>query len=193
MKTKQMIPALLAAMFLTIGVAQAQTASDDIVNGVKLRGDGSVDDTQPGAPSGGNDIVNGVKLRGDGSVDDSQPGNATGSDDVVNGVKRRGDGSIDDNSTPGSETGRRNRSERAEEVLSSDAKDRRSERAKSRVEGNRERHETRLKTREVVDGVRVRTETRERVEIRDRAERGERAERSERVERAEREDRSGRN
>lgn len=191
MKTKQIIPALLAAMFLTIGVAHAQSVSDDIVNGVKLRGDGSVDDTQPGIVGGATGGT-GLKLRGDGSVDDTQPGSPAGSDDVVGGVKRRGDGSIDDNSTPGSETGDDRRSGRAKQVLSSDPRERRSERAKSRVEDNRERHETRVKTREVVDGVRVRTETRERTEIRDRGDRTERSERTERAERGERQERSGR-
>jgi hypothetical protein len=54
--------------------------SNDVVNGVKLRGDGSVDDTQPGAVgaprrAGLDDIgADGLKRRGDGSIDDNQPG-----------------------------------------------------------------------------------------------------------------------
>lgn len=52
MKTRQMISALLASLLLGTGMAQAQSVSDDLVNGVKLRGDGSVDDTQPGASGG---------------------------------------------------------------------------------------------------------------------------------------------
>jgi len=54
--------------------------------GVKLRGNGTVDDNS-------NDRnASGVKLRGDGTVDDN------GNDSNKSGVKRRGDGSIDDNS-----------------------------------------------------------------------------------------------
>lgn len=44
------------------------------------------------------DFVNGVKLRGDGTVDDNLPRHS-GLDDLVNGVKLRGDGTVDDNST----------------------------------------------------------------------------------------------
>lgn len=76
------------------------TSSDDIVGGIKFRGDGSVDDSQPGQAGGSDDIVGGVKLRGDGSVDDSQPTQSSVDDDIVNGVKVRGDGSVDD-SQPG--------------------------------------------------------------------------------------------
>ncbi len=45
-------------------------SDDDRVDGVKLRGDGSVDDDQD--EDSDDDRVNGVKLRGDGSVDDDQ-------------------------------------------------------------------------------------------------------------------------
>ena len=66
--------ALLASLLLTAGFAQAQTTtSDDVRNGVKLRGNGTVDDTQRGATAPTGTPV-GVKLRGDGSVDDTQPG-----------------------------------------------------------------------------------------------------------------------
>jgi hypothetical protein len=79
--------------------------SNDVVNGVKLRGDGTVDDTQPravGAPrrAGLDDLgPKGLKLRGDGTVDDTQPGVARRPNDDIgaDGLKRRGDGSIDDN------------------------------------------------------------------------------------------------
>lgn len=57
----------------TVGAAGAD---DFTAEGVKLRGDGSIDDSQPGAVAASGDIVNGVKLRGDGTVDDSQPGAA---------------------------------------------------------------------------------------------------------------------
>jgi hypothetical protein len=39
---------LLASVFIGTGVANAQSVSDDFVNGVKLRGDGSIDNTRPG-------------------------------------------------------------------------------------------------------------------------------------------------
>lgn len=52
--------------------------SDDVVNGVKLRGDGSVDDNS--SISSRNDMVNGVKLRGDGSVDDNSLSHSSGED-----------------------------------------------------------------------------------------------------------------
>lgn len=45
---------------------------DDVVNGVKLRGDGTVDDNSVSG-NGQDDMVNGVKLRGDGTVDDNSP------------------------------------------------------------------------------------------------------------------------
>ncbi|MDO8592993.1 MAG: hypothetical protein Q7R92_04485 [bacterium] len=69
---------------------------DDLVSGIKLRGDGTVDDNLPGR-SGVDDLVNGVRLRGDGTVDDSPVGTRV-SDDLVNGVNLRGDGTVDDNS-----------------------------------------------------------------------------------------------
>ncbi|HNB77678.1 MAG TPA: hypothetical protein PLT94_04080, partial [Rhodocyclaceae bacterium] len=72
----------LASALLALNVG-AQTT----VNGLKLRGDGTIDDTQPRSAN----TVGGVKLRGNGTVDDTQPGGTT-----VGGVKRRGDGSIDD-------------------------------------------------------------------------------------------------
>lgn len=79
MKTHQMVSVLIASLFFGAGLANAQSVSNDIVNGVKLRGDGSVDDTQPGAPvvtpgpvSGTPVVV--IKRRGDGSIDDTQPG-----------------------------------------------------------------------------------------------------------------------
>ena len=66
---------------------------------VKLRGDGSVDDSQPGGLRDDFVQIDGVfvKLRGDGSVDDSQP---NGLIRANVGFKLRGDGSIDD-SQPG--------------------------------------------------------------------------------------------
>jgi hypothetical protein len=61
------------------GMAKATGLDDFGPNGLKLRGDGTVDDTQPraraavSAPRGVNDIgPNGLKLRGDGTVDDNQ-------------------------------------------------------------------------------------------------------------------------
>jgi len=74
--------------------------------GQKLRGDGTVDDSQPGqVRTPGDDDFNaaGQKLRGDGTVDDSQPGQVrtTGDDDFnAAGQKLRGDGTVDD-SQPG--------------------------------------------------------------------------------------------
>ncbi len=68
---------LALALAPTLLMAQV---SNDSVNGVKLRGDGTVDDTQPGVAravrrTGLDDIgPNGLKLRGDGTVDDAQPG-----------------------------------------------------------------------------------------------------------------------
>jgi hypothetical protein len=58
------------------GSDDTSTSSDDdivIIEGVpvKLRGDGSIDDSQP---SGLESTGSGLKLRGDGSIDDSQPG-----------------------------------------------------------------------------------------------------------------------
>lgn len=73
-------------------------SNDDLIaRGVKLRGDGSIDDNSSISRSSSNDIVNGVKLRGDGTIDDNLPRHS-GQDDIVNGVKLRGDGSVDDNS-----------------------------------------------------------------------------------------------
>lgn len=68
---------------------------DDFVNGVKLRGDGSIDDNSAAGSS--DDFVNGIKLRGDGTVDDNLPRNS-GIDNNAGGVDLRGDGTVDDNS-----------------------------------------------------------------------------------------------
>ncbi|GEM_PF-5210378 len=71
--------------------------NDDLLsaNGVKLRGDGTVDDNSTTRQIRGiDDFVNGVKLRGDGTVDDN------GVDDNVGGIDLRGDGTPEDN-TPG--------------------------------------------------------------------------------------------
>lgn len=56
--------------------AGATGVSDDFINGVKLRGDGTVDDDSGlgGFDDDSDDFVNGVKLRGDGSVDDNSSG-----------------------------------------------------------------------------------------------------------------------
>lgn len=50
---------------------------------------------------GGDDIVNGAKLRGNGSVDDNSV-SGSGQDDVVSGQKLRGNGTVDDNSSSAS-------------------------------------------------------------------------------------------
>lgn len=71
---------VLASFVLVTQVQARQGADDDSVSsdtsaGLKLRGDGTVDDDQPGL---GADVQlqaqNQVKLRGDGTVDDSQKG-----------------------------------------------------------------------------------------------------------------------
>ena len=85
---------------LAIGVAAINSAyakgSDDLnASGVKLRGDGTVDDTQP-ASAVNTPTSGGVKLRGDGSVDDTQPGVTTNTPSVSTGLKLRGDGTVDD-------------------------------------------------------------------------------------------------
>lgn len=77
-----------------------------VSTGVKLRGDGTIDDDFAGARRASarsfDDRVNGVKLRGDGSVDDNGVSGRSGiSDDFVGGVKLRGDGSVDDNGISG--------------------------------------------------------------------------------------------
>ena len=75
-------------------------SSDDDIgpDGLKRRGDGSIDDDQPGSVSSSDDIgPDGLKRRGDGSIDDDQPGSVSSSDDIgPNGLKLRGDGSVDD-------------------------------------------------------------------------------------------------
>ena len=81
--------------------------SDDFnEQGLKLRGDGSIDDSQPGISRSRSDDFNaqGLKLRGDGSIDDSQPGTTGSSSDDLNaqGLKLRGDGSVDDSQPSGS-------------------------------------------------------------------------------------------
>jgi hypothetical protein len=97
MKTRMTTPkhsslALIIGAMFSVGVMAA--GLDDLnTNGIKLRGDGSVDDNQIGLSL--SDMIFGVKLRGDGSVDDSQPGTTSASNDIVNGVKLRGDGSVD--------------------------------------------------------------------------------------------------
>ena len=67
---------------------------------VKLRGNGSIDDSQPGGLRDDFVQIDGVfvKLRGDGSVDDSQPNGLIRANG--GGLKLRGNGSIDD-SQPG--------------------------------------------------------------------------------------------
>jgi hypothetical protein len=97
---------LIAAMFLTSLAlafqAQAREGEDDSVSadtslGLKLRGDGTVDDEQPSI--GGTlelltQTQSGVKLRGDGTVDDSQSGTVASPQTGV--VKLRGDSTVDD-------------------------------------------------------------------------------------------------
>lgn len=80
-------------------VSVGGSSADDMVGGVKLRGDGTVDDDQT-VVSGG---AAGVDLRGDGTVDDNLPRHS-GLDDLVGGVDLRGDGTVEDNSTDIGET-----------------------------------------------------------------------------------------
>lgn len=80
-------------------VSVGGNSADDMVGGVKLRGDGTVDDDQT-VVSGG---AAGVDLRGDGTVDDNLPRHS-GLDDLVGGVDLRGDGTVEDNSTDVGET-----------------------------------------------------------------------------------------
>lgn len=78
------------------GKAIRNVSNDDLIaNGIKLRGDGTIDDNSTLVRSS-DDFVNGVKLRGDGTVDDNSPRHS-GQDDSVNGINLRGDGSVDDN------------------------------------------------------------------------------------------------
>ncbi len=58
-------------------VEMAQRTDDIGADGLKRRGDGSIDDSQPGVGDRriSDDIgADGLKRRGDGSIDDSQPG-----------------------------------------------------------------------------------------------------------------------
>lgn len=64
----------MVVVLMAVTVAQAQIRDDLGPDGLKLRGDGSVDDTQPGLVGGGVDVPD---VRGDGSPEDS-PG-----DDLV--------------------------------------------------------------------------------------------------------------
>lgn len=75
MKSSWIATPLLAttALFLALNGGFVGAADDINADGLKLRGDGTVDDTQPGTARTRSDLVNGIKLRGDGSVDDSQP------------------------------------------------------------------------------------------------------------------------
>ncbi|MEQ1783134.1 MAG: hypothetical protein ABMA14_17390 [Hyphomonadaceae bacterium] len=103
---KLMFGAALGAMvwaFAPLG-ALAQTTpaptpisiSDDLnADGVKLRGDGSIDDDQPNAGGAASDDDigdDGLKHHGDGSVDDDQ----TGGEDHVRGRDRERDDRDDD-------------------------------------------------------------------------------------------------
>jgi hypothetical protein len=80
----------------TFQTAVLSISNDIGSDGLKRRGDGSIDDNQPGQASHNDDIgSDGLKRRGDGSIDDSQPGQASHNDDIgSDGLKRRGDGSI---------------------------------------------------------------------------------------------------
>ena len=83
--------AALALVVAGTGVAFAQVSDVIGADGLKRRGDGTIDDSQRGDRGRGTDDVgpDGLKRRGDGSIDDSQPG-ARG-DDRSNG-RRRGRG-----------------------------------------------------------------------------------------------------
>ena len=62
---------------LVAGAAGAQSRDDFGADGLKRRGDGTIDDSQAGRRGGrvSDDLgADGLKRRGDGSIDDSQPG-----------------------------------------------------------------------------------------------------------------------
>lgn len=90
------------ALVSNAGVAYAKQGADDATQSpgqtqtLKLRGDGTVDDTQ--LTPGNINPTTGVKLRGDGTVDDSAGPSSpsSSSDDQSQGVKLRGDGTVDD-------------------------------------------------------------------------------------------------
>jgi hypothetical protein len=74
------------------GSTDAQIINPSSGVGAEDRSSGSISSQQS------DDFINGVKLRGDGTVDDSFSASSQLSDDFVNGVKLRGDGTVDDNS-----------------------------------------------------------------------------------------------
>lgn len=225
MKKQWLAVPLCIATALTLslnGNIVVAAESDDLnADGVKLRGDGSIDDSQPGAVAGSDDIVDGVKLRGDGSVDDSQPGAAP----VVNvetTVNEDGTTTVT-RSVSLSATGEApNRSRSTESTFDADGALVGRTRTDVRTNADGVVVRERTTTLERVDGEMVRTrsdirrndagdivrsreriETRDRPEIagveriekierRERADRPDRIERREKIERRERPERSGR-
>ena len=150
--------------------------NDDIVNGVKFRGDGSIDDSQPGQARTDDDIgSDGLKRRGDGSIDDSQPGQGDNDRNKMRGRNRGHENRDDSMRKDDSGKGRMNRLDR-------------DNRGRGRVRHGRIERPERKDRSEKSE----RVERPERQERSERSERVERPGRQERSERPERLDRSGR-
>ncbi len=118
-----LVAALILVSFALAVQAQASQGEDDSVSsdtsvGIKLRGDGTVDDTQPNAAN--TTQTTSLKLRGDGTIDDDQPG--MGAEvQAQNQIKLRGDGTVDDSSNEADE----------DEASDDDSNSRESERGRS--------------------------------------------------------------
>ena len=110
-------------------------------------------------------VPNGLKRRGDGSIDDSQPGGSGASNSrsgTVEGIKRRGDGSTDNNSRDRGHAEHGDRAKRADRANRADRADRINK--ADRVEGSERPERTeRVERVERVERA-ERTERPERVE-----------------------------
>jgi hypothetical protein len=148
--------AFLGVMSVSYGYA-AQGADDFTSAGVKLRADGTVDDTQAAREQMAASSSAGIKLRGDGTVDDTQPGAMAA---APSAEKLRGDGTADDRTRSGEDRTSAGRADRSAQVERS---------------GHAERVERVERPQRV-----------ERVERPERVERVQRIERPERVERTDR-------
>lgn len=102
--------ALPGALAQTAPASTLISVSDDINSeGVKLRGDGSVDDDQTNADGSVSDDdigEDGLKHRGDGSIDDDQTGDDTRGGDHVRGRDREREDRDEDHRGSDHERGR---------------------------------------------------------------------------------------
>ena len=165
----------------TFQTAVLSISNDIGSDGLKRRGDGSIDDSQPGEASHNDDIgSDGLKRRGDGSIDDSQPGQENGDRHQMRGLNR-GHGNRDDSMrTDNSGKGRMDRIDR-------DNRGRGRGRGRhGRIE--RPERQDRSGRSEKVE----RPERQDRHERLDRIERPDRKDRAERPERPDKPDSSGR-